>query len=68
MNKTELIAAAAEASGMTKKDAERCLNAAIDLITESLVKGQKVQLPASAPSRPRTGMPALAAIPIPTRL
>ena len=44
MNKTELIAAAAEAAGMTKKDAERCLNAAIDLITESLVKGEKVQL------------------------
>ncbi len=44
MNKTELIAAAAEHAGMTKKDTERCLNAAIDLITASLVKGEKVQL------------------------
>ena len=44
MNKTELIAAAAEQAGMTKKDSERCINAAIDAITASLVKGEKVQL------------------------
>ena len=44
MNKPELIAAAAEQAGMTKKDAERCINAAIDAITASLVKGEKVQL------------------------
>jgi len=44
MNKTELIAAAAEASGIAKKDAERVLNAAIDTITAALVKGEKVQL------------------------
>ena len=44
MNKTELIAVAAEQAGMTKKDAERCINAAIDAITASLVKGEKVQL------------------------
>ena len=44
MNKTELIAIAAQNAGMTKKDAERCLNAAIDLITVSLIKGEKVQL------------------------
>ena len=44
MNKTELIAIAAEHAGMTKKDAERCLNAAIDAITASLVKGEKVQI------------------------
>ena len=44
MNKTELIAAAAEASGLTKKDTERVINAAIDAITASLVKGEKVQL------------------------
>lgn len=44
MNKTELIAIAAENSGMTKKDTERILNAAIDAITLSLVKGDKVQL------------------------
>ena len=44
MNKTELIAIAAENAGMTKKDTERVLNAAIDAITMSLVKGEKVQL------------------------
>ena len=44
MNKTELIAVAAEKSGMTKKDAERVLNAALDAITVSLIKGEKVQL------------------------
>ena len=44
MNKTELIAIAAENSGMAKKDTERVINAAIDAITASLVKGQKVQL------------------------
>ena len=44
MNKTELIATAAENSGMTKKDTERVLNAAIDAVTAALVKGDKVQL------------------------
>ena len=44
MNKTELIAIAAENAGMTKKDTERVINAAIDAITASLVKGDKVQL------------------------
>ena len=44
MNKTELIAAAAERAGITKKDTERILNAAIDAITRSLVAGEKVQL------------------------
>ena len=44
MNKTELIAAAAERSGLTKKDAEKALNAAIDAITAALVAGDKVQV------------------------
>ena len=44
MNKTELIATAAESAGLTKKDTERVLNAAIDAITAALVKGEKVQL------------------------
>ena len=44
MNKTELIAVAAENAGMTKKDTERVLNAAIDAITAALLKGEKVQL------------------------
>ena len=44
MNKSELIAVTAENTGLTKKDAERCLNAAIDAMTAALVKGEKVQL------------------------
>ena len=44
MNKTELIAAVSESAGLTKKDTERVINAAIDAITASLVKGEKVQI------------------------
>ena len=44
MNKTELIAIAAEKSGIAKKDAERLLNAALDTIALTLEKGEKVQL------------------------
>ena len=44
MNKTELIAIAAEKAGMTKKDAERFLNAALDTVTATLASGEKVQL------------------------
>ena len=44
MNKTELIAAVAEKAGLTKKDAERVINATFEAITASLVKGDKVQV------------------------
>ena len=44
MNKTELVAVVAEKTGMTKKDAERVINATVDTITESLVKGDKVSM------------------------
>ena len=44
MNKTDLIAAVAQSAGLTKKDTERVVNAAIDAITASLVKGEKVQI------------------------
>ena len=44
MNKTELIAAVAEKAGLTKKDAERAVNATVEAITESLVKGDKVSV------------------------
>ena len=44
MNKTELIAAVAEKAGLTKKDAERVINATIDTITDQLTKGDKVSL------------------------
>ena len=44
MNKTELVAAVAERSGLTKKDAERVVCATFDTITAELVKGEKVQI------------------------
>ena len=44
MNKTDVIMAAAEKSGMTRKDAERVLNAALDTMAMALAKGEKVQL------------------------
>ena len=44
MNKTELIAAAAEKAGIAKKDAERVINAAIDTVVAELNKGERVQL------------------------
>lgn len=44
MNKTELIAAAAESTGLTKKDTEKVLNAAFDAIAAALVHGDKVQV------------------------
>ncbi len=44
MNKSDLIAAIAAKTGDTKKNAEASLNAFVDVVTESLVKGDKVQL------------------------
>lgn len=44
MNKTELVAAIAEKAELSKKDAEKALTAAIAAITESMTKGDKVQL------------------------
>ena len=44
MNKSELIAAMAAKTGETKKDAEAALNAFVGVVTDALVKGDKVQL------------------------
>ena len=44
MNKADLIAAIAAKTGDTKKSAEASVNALVDVITEALVKGDKVQL------------------------
>ena len=44
MNKTELVNALAERTGLSKKSAEEVLTTALDLITETLVQGEKVQL------------------------
>ena len=44
MNKSELLASMAEKGKITKVDAERALNAFIQTVEETLVKGEKVQL------------------------
>ena len=44
MNKAELIAAMAAKTGETKKAAEASVNAFVEVVTESLKKGEKVQL------------------------
>ena len=44
MNKTELIVAMAEKSGLSKKDAEKALKAFEDVVTCELSNGGKVQL------------------------
>ena len=44
MNKTDLVAKMAAKTGDTKKATEAALNAFIDVVTESLKKGDKVQL------------------------
>ncbi len=44
MNKSDLIAAIAAKTGDTKKSAEASVNALVDVVTEALVKGDKVQL------------------------
>ena len=44
MNKAELIAAIAAQTNETKKSAEATVNAFVDVVTEALTKGDKVQL------------------------
>ena len=66
MNKSALAAALAEKTQLSKKDAEKALNAFIDVVTVSMAKGEKVQLigfgtfdvkdrPARVARNPRTG-------------
>ena len=51
MNKTELIAAIAEKAGLSKKDAEKALNATLDTVADALAAGDKtreaIEIPAS---------------------
>ncbi len=44
MNKTVLVAAMADAAGLSKKDAEKALKAFTDVVAEELKKDGKVQL------------------------
>jgi DNA-binding protein HU-beta len=66
MNKSQLVAALAAKSELSRKDAEKALNGFVDVINESLAKGEKVQLigfgtfevknrPARTARNPRTG-------------
>ncbi|MBQ3544719.1 MAG: HU family DNA-binding protein [Lachnospiraceae bacterium] len=44
MNKTELVAAIAEKTELSKKDAEKALKAFTDVVAEELKAGNKIQL------------------------
>lgn len=44
MNKTDLVAAIAEKSGLSKKDAEKFVNAFTETVKDTLKKGDKIQL------------------------
>lgn len=44
MNKTELVAAIAKKTELSKKDAEKALKAFTDVVAEELKKGEKIQL------------------------
>lgn len=44
MKKTELIAAVAEQSGLSKKDAEKAVSAMLDTIVNKVAEGEKIQI------------------------
>ena len=44
MNRTVLVAAMAEKTQLSKKDAEAALKAFVDVVSEEMKKGEKVQL------------------------
>ena len=44
MNKTQLIEAVAAKANIKKKDAEVAINSLVDVITDALAEGEKVQL------------------------
>ena len=44
MNKTEIVATLAEKANVTKKDAEKVLNAFIDTVKEAVKADDKIQL------------------------
>ena len=59
MNKTELVAAIAKKTELSKKDAEKALKAFTDVVAEELKKGEKIQLVSERAARegrnPRSG-------------
>ena len=66
MNKTELIAAMSEVSGLTKKDCEATLAAFTGTVETAMKGGDKVQLVGFGSfEAPKSVPPVLAAIPVP---
>ena len=68
MNKTELIAAVAEKTDVTKKEAEKAVAAVLETVSDALAAGERVQLvgfgtfevrtrEARTGKNPRTGEP-----------
>lgn len=68
MNKTELVAAVAEKTELSKKNAEKAVAAVLETVAETLAAGEKVQLvgfgtfevrerEARSAKNPRTGEP-----------
>ena len=66
MNKSELVAALAQKAELSKKDAEKALSAFVEVVSDALKAGDKVQLvgfgtfeakarPARTARNPRTG-------------
>ncbi len=66
MNKAELVTALAQKAGLTKKDADKALAAFVEVVTDALKEGEKVQIvgfgtfdvkerPARTARNPRTG-------------
>ncbi len=53
MNKGELVDAIASSTGTTKKNAEEVLNAALQVITETVASGEKVTLVGFGTFEPR---------------
>ena len=44
MNKTELVAAVSDKAEISRKEAEKAIKAFTDVITEELIKGEKIQI------------------------
>ncbi len=53
MNRSELIAAAADRAGVPKADTAAVLEAALDLIGQALARGETVQLPGFGTFEPK---------------
>ena len=60
MNKTELIQITAARSGLSRRDAEVAVNAMLEVMTERLCAGEKVQLVGFGALEPKDRAPRLA--------